>query len=480
LPDPFADEREALAVDQSLVTVRDGDEIRLNRNDMYLRVVSGSTSTAITTPSADQQPFGLRFTIDNSEGSGAFTVNVSEITVPAGEVYEVKVVGDGNGSKQFRVPGPAEPTNTITTESALQAAIDNDVALNQVTTLPIGEIELTAALTVDDGTGGSVLGQGVSDPIVGEGYEKLYNHTTIRYVGTKGAGQSAIEIQRSDWNLNNVNLFGQTATDLYNDTGTRTPRGIYITRGATAGTGKYELHRVALAGFGCAIDCGGSLGEGNCDESGYDHIFSFRNDIFFRSNNEQGLSHKFYNLRATDTTTVFDYYAGGKMAVTDLFIGGPAPCTILQLRNDEPTGFGANGSVWRFRGIDLDAAAVNTRLLNVEPGIGYYSYVHFDGVHLPPDTWTNSGIHVGDNMTVVVDNIVNLPPNFVTWDTITNTSCVIFNNPKAYTSLTTPADIFDLSNSIGNLRCIVNTGFQYDTYTLFNSGTLYNEILAGV
>ena len=375
-----------------------------------------------------------------------------------------------------------DAVNPLDSDTAIQDALDNDRENGRKLQLASGEITSSATYTIDGGSGGGLYGKGRPEPIVTSD-SNLRNGSVLIYTGTKASSEAAIQYERTDFVLEDLAIQGKTTAQITGGTGTRTPRGIFISRSGTAGigTGKLDMRHVRLSGFDVAIEVGNTLAASNCDESAYYSVFSDRNGTFFRCNNQQGLSHKFYNLRASQTTTVFDYIAGGKLAVTDCLL--THECTLLQLRNDEATGFGHNGSRWVFRGVDLDSGARNSYLLNCESGIDYYGHVIFDGVHLSmngSDVWDNPGIHVGTNMTVVVNDICNLPANFVSWNCGSNESTIIFNNPKCYTNVSAAADIFKTSGSVGRLRCIVNTGFQYSTDTLLNSGTLYNELLTGV
>lgn len=375
-----------------------------------------------------------------------------------------------------------DAVNPLDSDTAIQDSLDNDRENGRKLQLASGEITSSSTYMIDGGSGGGLYGKGRPEPIATSD-SNLRNGSVLVYTGTKASSEAAIQYERTDFVLEDLAIQGKTTAQITGGTGTRTPRGIFISRSGTSGigTGKLDMRHVRLSGFDVAIEVGNTLAASNCDESAYYSVFSDRNGTFFRCNNEQGLSHKFYNLRASQTDIVFDYVAGGKLAVTDCLL--THECTLLQLRNDEATGFGHNGSRWVFRGVDLDSGARNSYLLNCESGIDYYGHVIFDGVHLSmngSDVWDNPGIHVGTNMTVVVNDICNLPANFVSWNCGSNESTIIFNNPKCYTNVSAPADIFKTSGSVGRLRCIVNTGFQYSTDTLLNSGTLYNELLTGV
>ena len=484
MSDSFSDERADMASKTHYVDAYDGLRVQLTRNDMYIKVRDDAGAVSITTTPPSVVPIGLCMTFDNSGGSGVLNVNSGEVQVPPGLVYEAKVVGDGSGGHALVVVGPSETPNTLTTLALLQSALDSDFENGRKLNLQGGETTLTSTLTIDGGSGGGLYGLGRPEPVETTD-ANLRNCSVLVYTGTKASNEAAITYKRTDFVFEDLVIQGKTTAQVRAGSGTNTPRGIFISRDTSVGTGKIDMRHVRFSGFDVAIDAGDGLATANCDECGYYSVFSDRNGTFFRSNNAQGLSHKFYNLRASQTDIVFDYIAGGKLAVTDCLL--THECTLLQLRNDESGGFGHNASRWVFRGVDLDSGARNSYLLNCESGIDYYGHVIFDGVHLSmnnSDVWDNPGIHVGDNMTVIVNNCFNLPANFVSWNCGSNESTIIFNNPKVYTNVTTAADIFKTSGSTGNLRCIVNYGTQHSTYALLpvtpDSGAIYNQVLAGV
>lgn len=472
-----------MSVGIHIAPVADGDRILLDRNQMYLKVEDGATTTSITTSPIDDAPLGLKLTLDNTEGTGLLTIN-SEISVPAGTVVDVRVGGDGVGGKALEVTAPTATYTDISSGGLLQTALDTDKEQAHRTNLPVGELVYTDTLVIDGGTGGGMYGLGRPEPSLTDA-ATTRNSSVLVYNGTKTAGTAAIEYWRTDFVFQDMVIQGKTTADIRNNTGTRTPRGVYLKRDASVGTGKYEMHNVRLSGFDVAIDSGDSLTAGNCDECSYYNVFSDKNGTLFRSNNQQGLSHKWYNVRVQSTDIAFDYVAGGKLAVTDVFLA--TQTTLLKLRSTEPSGYGHNASRWVFRGVDLDSQARNSYLLNADSGVDMYAHVVFDGVHLSmngSDVWDNPGIHVGSNMTVVVNDCFNLPANFVSWNCSGNKSTIIFNNPKVYTNVTTAANIFKTSGSVGNLRCIVNYGTQHNTYALLpvtpDSGNIYNQVLTGV
>lgn len=346
----------------------------------------------------------------------------------------------------------------LSTGAAIQAALDSDRENGRPLVLAGQEITYTTSLDVDGGSGGKLFGMGWSDTVE-ESSDNARLASTLIYNGTKASNEYAIRHKRSEFGYWNMNIQGKSTADVIAGTGTRTPRGIYIVRDAAVGTGKIDMRCVRGSGFDVFIDSGDSLAAANCDESSYYDVYSYKNGTFYRSNNIQGLSQKFYNLRISHTDTVFDYIAGGKMAVTDCLITG-APTTLLQLRNDESTGFGPNGSRWVFRGVDLDSNSRNSKLLEIETGIPYYAHVVYEGVHFArngTDVWDNYAWHIGDQMHVTINDAHNLMAGMIKYTTTEAKSSVTINCGTSLAGeIATVEDLFDPASTGPSPMVIIN------------------------
>lgn len=346
----------------------------------------------------------------------------------------------------------------LSTGAAIQAALDSDRENGRPLVLAGQEITYTTSLDVDGGSGGKLFGMGWSDTVE-ESSDNARLASTLIYNGTKASNEYAIRHKRSEFGYWNMNIQGKSTADVIAGTGTRTPRGIYIVRDAAVGTGKIDMRCVRGSGFDVFIDSGDSLAAANCDESSYYDVYSYKNGTFYRSNNIQGLSQKFYNLRISHTDTVFDYIAGGKMAVTDCLITG-APTTLLQLRNDESTGFGPNGSRWVFRGVDLDSNSRNSKLLEIETGISYYAHVVYEGVHFArngTDVWDNYAWHIGDSMHVTINDAHNLMAGMIKYTTTEAKSSVTINCGTSLAGeIATVEDLFDPASTGPSPMVIIN------------------------
>jgi len=346
----------------------------------------------------------------------------------------------------------------LTSLAEIQAAIDNDKENARHLFLKCGEIVATETLDIDGGSGGALWGFGAPD-FIEQDSEYMRANSVYVYDGTKGSNEAAINYKRDGFGFYNWTLQGMQTGELIADTGLRTPRGVYINRDAVMGTGKLDAHGWRLGGFDTAIECGASLSDGNCDESNYQYCVSYKNGRFFRSNNEFGLSHKFYNLRVGHTDTIFDYLAGGKLTVTDLLVGG-SPSTVLQLRNDNPSGFGPNGSRWEFRGIDFDSTARNSKLLDIEPGIAYYAHVLFNGGHFcrnGTDVWDNYAIHLGDTMHVTINDYHNWMAGMIKYTTTVAQSSITINNGTSLAGqIASVEDLIDPASTGPSPMIIIN------------------------
>lgn len=479
MSDSFSDERADMASKTHYVDAHEGLVVPLVRNDMYVKTRDGAGAISITTTPPSSVPIGLRVTFDNSGGSGVLNVNSGEVQVPPGLVYEAKVGGDGAGGHVFVVAGPETPANTLTTLASLQSAIDNDKENGRLLVLQAGETNLTSTLVIDGGSGGGLYGQGKPEPIV-QASSNARGGSILVYTGTKASNEAAIESDRTDNVLQDLAVQGETTANLVAGTGTYTPRGYQVIRSVSLGSGKPEMRNVRFSGFGKAIVMGESIGDLNCDEGRFYSMFSHKNTTFFTAMNAQCLGHRFYGLRVNETDTVFDYKGGGKLSVHGCDI--LSETTLLHLDGTEASGFGQNFSKWTFDTIELDAGARNTRLLTCTDDDFFGSNIIFRGLQLSTNevgAWDNELINVGENMIVQIDDATNLCAGAIRWNTSSNKSIIHIRNSRVWTDVSAPADLFDTANSTGNLRCIVEMCYQHATYTLLNSGTLYNQVLAG-
>ena len=359
--------------------------------------------------------------------------------------------------------------------TAIQDALDDDYINGRSPNLPGGEITHTASLMRDGGVGGGIAGR-VRTELISLADDDAVLGTTFFYAGTKASNEAAFDYSGSDFFIRDLSFQGKTTAQLLAGTGTKTPRGIYIHRDAEVGTGKLDISNVRFSGFETAIECGNSLAAANCDESAYYSVLINLCTRGFRSNNAQGLSHKWYNLRVGQVDTVFDYIAGGKMEVFGLELLG-SPTTLLQLRNDEPTGFGTNGSRWVFHGTNLDSDARNSKLLDIESGIGYYAHVVFNGGHFSrngADVWDNYAWHIGDNMHVTINDFHNLMGGMIKYTTTVAKSSITINcGTSLEGQITTEDDLFDPASSGPSPMVIINNLMPNNGQTPLNfSGTL--------
>lgn len=365
------------------------------------------------------------------------------------------------------------------TGAELQTALDNDKENGRPLNLKVGETEFSTSIDIDGGSGGGWYGQGKPEPIA-QASANARGGSILVYTGTKASNEAAITYDRTDFVLQDLVIQGKATADLIADTGTNTPRGLQVVRDATLGSGKLDVRNVRFSGFDKAIVMGEATDDLNCDESRFYSIFSHKNTTLFTAMNAQCLGHRFYGLRIDQTDTVFDYKGGGKLTVRDCDI--LSETTLLHLDGTDPDGFGQNFSKWTFDTIELDAAARNTRLLTCTDDDFFGSNITFRGIQLSTNevgAWDNELINVGENMIVQIDDATNLCAGAIRWNTSSNKSIIHIRNSRVWTDVSAVADLFDTANSTGNLRCIVENCYQNGTYALLNSGTLYNEILAG-
>lgn len=75
-----------------------GYTIRFEQDNQQFCARSGAVATAVSCPAYTALPVGLRFTLDNSNGSGSLTLTPtsgSAVTVTAGKAFDCLVVASG-------------------------------------------------------------------------------------------------------------------------------------------------------------------------------------------------------------------------------------------------------------------------------------------------------------------------------------------------------------------------------------------------
>lgn len=370
--------------------------------------------------------------------------------------------------------------NPLSSGAAIQSALDNDRENGRRLELACGEITVTDTLDIDGGTGGGLHGQGAREAVAADNANARGGSVVI-YNGTKAANEALFSQTRTNFIYRDSAYQGKSTADLLADTGTRTPIGLHVTRGPSYGSGKTRLYNTRWSGFGRAIVMGDAMADLNCDETRCYDAVSFRNGTFFQARNAQSLGHYFYGLTALETDTIFEFLGGGKLLVSGCDLLTEA--TFLHLDATDEDGWGQNFSKWTFRDINLDAQAINSRLLTCVPGLDYFgSKVRFDGVHLSmndPGGWSNELINVGDNMRVRLNDVSHLCAGAIRWNTTTSKSSIHIRGCDVWSNVEEVVDLLDPSESTGSLRVIVENCYLDGTYNLLNSGTLFNEIRTG-
>jgi len=76
-----------------------GATIRFGKDGNHYAASVGATTTSVSCPAYTALPVGLRFTLDNSNGSGSLVLTPttgSAITVTTGRVYDCVVAANGS------------------------------------------------------------------------------------------------------------------------------------------------------------------------------------------------------------------------------------------------------------------------------------------------------------------------------------------------------------------------------------------------
>jgi hypothetical protein len=369
--------------------------------------------------------------------------------------------------------------------STLQTATTNDKENEVSIELATGTYLDTTTVNVINGLGGGWRGKGAIDCTAESSASHTRNHTIRQFDGTKTGTTPHILYERGGFYMEHLTLLGKTPTQILNDTGTNTPIGIQVRRATGAyagiGTGKLYFNNVFMGGYDIGINRADGLdgaANANCDENSYYNMLFARCGVGFQSNNAQGLSDKFYNLRVGNTPVMFNYLAGGKLHVTDTTMFQAN--TLLKLNNDTPGGYGPNGSRWTFRGVDLDSGARNAKLLDCEAGMGIYGHIIFDGVHLcrnGTEVWDNECWHMGEIGLLTIKDAFGLQAGMikVTAPIAGSKTTIIVENSVALNGYITTAPDLIHEDSSGSFRLIVRNLLEVDSTSLLVDS--YNQVL---
>lgn len=353
------------------------------------------------------------------------------------------------------------------TADALQSAITNDKANAQLVEAASGDIVFTSSLNIVNGGGGKLVGQGTSDAAMIQTYSNTLPRqaTVLRYNGTKT--DPFIYYDRADYKICDMNILGKTPAELLAQSGTNTAIGLKMVRASGSysgiGSGKLRMYDVLMAGFDIALEIGQDVEDLNCDESSFYNFASYYNTEMMRVNTKQGMGYNFYNLRVGVTDTVFHYRAGGDLHVWGSFVGHP--CSYLKFSNP-PTGFGHNIAMYHINGIKVDNQARNTKIVDMAAG-SYYANILIEGAHFSTTgpVWTNEAFLLADHTHLTVTKARNLMDGMFKWNCSSTATTVTLEDCEVWTSVTDVMDLFDLTNSHGTIKVVVEPLKQYNTYT---------------
>jgi hypothetical protein len=469
--------------------IANGDTIALTQ-DLMLQTEYGTGAIGINVGAASGYALGLRFVIDNSLGAGAVTVNSGTFVVPAGAIQQATVVPDGGGKKyELRVP----VWLGLSKENEIQFALNNAKATDRTIELAGGDIQITQTLTAPFVVGNGIRGKGATEsiaydhPLQGVASSLVWNGnrdpllTTATTAWTGVSTNSArptntlLHYTGGDMSLEQLSFDGAYRSQINPPPVAKCPLGILINRTSGGiGSGKIHARKLMFEYFITAIQVGVELYEHSCDESAwYDVCFS-RCDTGMKTVNLQGMGHTFYNLRIGGTNVAFDFSAGGDLTCYRTFVGSTT--TLLKFNNNTPSGFGNNTGKYHFYGIKVDAQGNESKLVDMALG-GYDADIVFDGLHIGHNLPipTAHMFNISNSTSLRVDNSRGLRPGVFRWNTTTNQSLIVVENTRVGFGLTSPDQLFDVTNSNGSCRCIVRNCLLDGTNTILN----YDAVLTG-
>lgn len=345
---------------------------------------------------------------------------------------------------------------SINSAAQLQAALTGDATRVRPTQIA-GTITLTDTLNIINGNGGGIVGVGQTESL-GPGNLLQKQFSRLVWAGARTGVTPIIEIDRADPVLRDLSIDGATRAQMDASSPAKAKVGIQLSRAtgsyAGVGSGKIHANNVGIAYCETCLRVGEAAADVNCDESTFIDMFCDRFDTGVEFVNGQALGWHFINARFRNTDSASDacfrYLGGSNLKVWGSLITNQ--CTYLKFEDDTPSQFGAQGN-YMIDGLKVDAAADNSKMLDMDEGQLYYGRVTFRGLQLPNEaaTWTMPLFNVVGDTILILDECLNLPPGCIEWDEVAGgrPAVIVQNCTFRHDSGTamTVADLFATTNS---------------------------------
>ena len=288
-------------------------------------------------------------------------------------------------------------------------------------------------------------------------------HKTQNFVGP------LMEIQGAYFSLRDLSLIGKT----FKSQAKPHPLGVQITRPRRGiGSGKHHFSRVYIEFVETAWCLGDKPSMVACDCCSWESPIIRKANCAFLSLNHQSMQHRITHCALQQVNTFLDIRGGGCWYVDDVGMmsardKGTKP-TLLRVEQIRwPNGkarvtIGSNNGYYEIRNLKTDNKAGKVILLNqVNPAPIVVRLIGGKLVH-EPSAFLNSG------GSLLVEGYSYLGKNFLTWTNRTphrrKAACTpnfTLRDSLVSDRVTSPTDLLNLSDSIGNLNVCIENNYRY-------------------
>jgi hypothetical protein len=326
-----------------------------------------------------------------------------------------------------------EDANLCTSQADIVGILADTTILSSPQ-IAAGDINIATTLSNGYKIGSKLVGQGHGEPI-GPASANRGKLTALIWAGNRGPGDTdpIINLRGANCSVQDLSIWGTSFGNI--GVQARAPVGVRINQDPgvgdeTIGGGKVSLNDVYIAQCRTGIQIASVFGEGNCDESHYNHVTLDRCDVGFHAVNLFAFGHRFYNTNIHQCPIAFKFNAGGDFSS----FGGLYTTNGTFLKIDpspDSSGLGENAAKFCFYNQQFDSAAQNAKILDMTSGFFYNNLLIYMEPQFPTEVWSNYAFKLVSGTHLVINLGGKLKQDSIMWQDITapySPTCTITNS----------------------------------------------------
>lgn len=284
---------------------------------------------------------------------------------------------------------PASAAIACNTAAQIQTGLTNQKTSRARVRLAAANIPVTSTITMVDGVGGWLEGEGGSEP-----FDPFFDSLTtrLRWAGTRGVADYTplLRYELGRGHISHIAFDGATVAQMEAGSVDKAGIGLLMRRANSVeysgvGTGKALADDLYFSYFKKAMLLAEAYLDSNCDECTWRDLEFSRNDIAVELSGLQTMGHHFWYPRFGDNPIIFNVKAGGDVTLTNALMAGRGN-VLFNVPSGTAANFGQNnGSFSTLGRLKIDSQATTCKLVSMYPttGAGYYLDFDLQGVHFP-------------------------------------------------------------------------------------------------